>query len=49
MKAVVNNLSKVDVTTVSLLATCWSDVQAHFPIGMKKMLEKEVKNRNMIS
>lgn len=49
MKAVVNNLSKVDVTTVSLLATCWSDVQAHFPFGMKKMVEKELENRNLIS
>lgn len=49
MKEVVNNLSKVDVTTVSLLTTCWSDVQAHFPFGMKKMVEKELKNRNMIT
>ena len=48
MKAVVNKLSKVDVTTVSLLAMCWRDVQAYFPLGMKKMVEKELKNRNMI-
>ena len=48
VKAVVNKLSKVDVTTVSLLPMCWRDVQAHFPFGMRRMVEKELKNRNMI-
>ena len=48
VKAVLNELSKADVTCVSLLAMCWSDVQAHFPFGMRRMVEKELKNRNMI-
>ena len=48
VKAVLNELSKNDVTSVGLLAMCWSDVQAHFPFGMRRMVEKELKNRNMI-
>ena len=48
MKEVLNKLTKDDVTSVRLLAMCWSDVQAHFPLGMKKTVEKELKSRNMI-
>ena len=48
LKDVLNKLSKDDVTNVKLLAMCWSDVQAYFPFGMRKMVEKELKNRNMI-
>lgn len=48
MKAVVNQLSKDDVTSVRLLATCWEDVQGHFSFGMKKMVEKELRNRGLI-
>ena len=47
-KEVLNKLTKDDVTNVRLLAMCWSDVQAHFPLGMKKTAEKELKSRNMI-
>ena len=48
LKEVLNKLTKDDVTNVRLLAMCWSDVQAHFPLGMKKTVEKELKSRNMI-
>ena len=48
LKEVLNKLTKDDVTSVRLLAMCWSDVQAHFPLGMKKTVEKELKSRNMI-
>ena len=48
LKKVLNKLSEDDVTSVRLLAKCWRDVQAHFPLGMKKMVEKELRNRNMI-
>ena len=47
-KEVLNKLTKDDVTNVRLLAMCWSDVEAHFPLGMKKTVEKELKSRNMI-
>ena len=49
MKVVVKKLSKDDVTSVRLLATCWRDVQAHFTFGMKKVVEKELRNRGMIA
>ena len=49
MKVVVKKLSEDDVTSVRLLAECWTDVQAHFSFGMKKMVEKEVRNRGMIA
>ena len=48
LKEVLNKLTKDDVTSVRLLAMCWSDVQAHFPLGMKTTVEKELKSRNMI-
>ena len=32
-KEVLNKLTKDDVTNVRLLAMCWSDVEAHFPLG----------------
>ena len=48
MKQVVNKVSKDDVTSVRLLAKCWRDVQAHFTFGMKKMVEKQLRNRGMI-
>ena len=48
LKEVLNKLTKDDVTSVRLLAMCWSDVQAHFPLGMKKTVEKELRSRNMI-
>ena len=49
MKVVVKKLSENDVTSVRLLAMCWRDVQAHFSLGMKKMVEKELRNRGMIA
>ena len=49
MKVVVKKLSEDDVTSVSLLAECWGDVQSHFSFGMKKMVEKELRNRGMIA
>ena len=49
LKEVLKKLFKDDVTSVKLLASCWSDVQAHFPLGMKGMVENELRRRNMIS
>ena len=49
MKEVFKKLSKDDVTTISLLGMYWNDVQAHFPPGMRRMVEKELKRRGMIS
>ena len=49
MKEAVKKLSKDDVTSVRLLAICWGDVQAHFSFGMRKMVEKELRNRGMIA
>ena len=49
VKEVFKKLSKDDVTTISLLGMCWNDVQAHFPNGMRRVVEKELKRRNMIS
>ena len=49
VKEVFKKLSKDDVTTISLLGVCWNDVQAHFPNGMRRVVEKELKRRNMIS
>ena len=49
MKEVVKKLSEEDVTSVGLLAKCWGDVQAHFTVGMKKVVEKELRNRGMIT
>ena len=48
LKEVTNKLTKDDVTNVWLLAMSWSDMQAHFPMGMKTTVEKELKSRNMI-
>ena len=48
LKEVLNKLSKDDVTSVKLLSMCWRDVQDKFPFGMKKMVEKELRNRGMI-
>ena len=49
LKEVLKKLNKDDVTSVKLLASCWSDVQAYFPLGIKRMVEKELRQRNMIS
>ena len=49
LKEVLNKLSKDDVISVKLLARCRSDVQTHFPLGMKRIVEKELRRRNMIS
>ena len=49
VKEVVKKLSEEDVTSVGLLAKCWGDVQAHFTVGMKKVVEKELRNRGMIT
>ena len=49
VKEVVKKLSEDDVTSVRLLAECWRDVQAHFTVGMKTMVEKELRNRGMIA
>ena len=49
MKEAVKKLFKDDVTSVRLLAICWRDVQAHFTFGMRKMVDKELRNRGMIA
>ena len=49
MTEVLKKLSKDDINTISALGMCWNDVQAHFPTGMRRMVEKELKRRNMIS
>ena len=49
MREAVSKLSKDDVTTVKLLAMCWKDVRNYFVVGMRAMIEKELKNRGLIS
>ncbi len=41
-------LAGYDITSVWLLAMCWRYAQEHFPIGMRKMIEKELRKRGMI-
>jgi len=48
VKAISSRLSKDDITSVRLLAMCWKEAQDSFPIGMRKMIEKELKKRNMV-
>lgn len=47
IKMASSKLAKDDITTVKLLATTWSEVQRHFPSGMSRMIEKELKKRDM--
>ncbi|XP_068685963.1 uncharacterized protein [Montipora foliosa] len=49
VREAVNKLSKDDVTTVKLLAMCWKEVRNYFVVGMRAMIEKELKNRGLIS
>ena len=49
VREAVSKLSKDDVTTVKLLAMCWKDVRNYFVLGMRAMIEKELKNRGLIS
>lgn len=44
-----NQLVKDDITSVSLLAKCWSHVQDHFPSGMSRMIQKELRKRGMLA
>ena len=48
VKAISSRLSKDDITSVRLLAMCWKEAQDSFPIGMRKMIEKELRKRNMV-
>ncbi|XP_068732112.1 inner centromere protein A-like [Montipora capricornis] len=49
VREAVSKLSRDDVTTVKLLAMCWKDVRNYFVVGMRAMIEKELKNRGLIS
>ena len=44
-----SKLAKDDITSVKLLAMSWSEVRHHFPVGMSRMIEKELRKRGMIS
>ena len=44
-----SKLAKDDITSVKLLAMSWSEVRHHFPAGMSRMIEKELRKRGMIS
>ena len=48
IKTVSSQLAKDDITSVKLLAMCWSDVRKRFPAGMSRMIEKELRKRDMI-
>ncbi|KAJ7376903.1 hypothetical protein OS493_031783 [Desmophyllum pertusum] len=47
-KTASSQLANDDITSVKLLAMCWKTAQERFPIGMKKMIEKELRKRGMI-
>lgn len=49
VKAISSQLAKDDITSVRLLAMCWKEAQERFPIGMRKMIDKELRKRDMIS
>lgn len=49
VKTISSQLAKDDITSVRLLAMCWKDAQERFPIGMRKMIDKELRKRDMIS
>ena len=48
VKTISSRLAKDDITSVRLLAMCWKEAQDSFPIGMRKMIEKELRKRNMV-
>ena len=48
VKAISSQLAKDDITSVRLLAMCWKEAQERFPIGMRKMIDKELRKRDMI-
>ncbi|KAJ7392864.1 hypothetical protein OS493_010525 [Desmophyllum pertusum] len=49
VKTASSQLANDDITSVRLLAMCWNTAKERFPIGMKKMIEKELRKRGMIS
>ena len=49
VKTISSQLAKDDITSVRLLAMCWRGMQERFPIGMRKMIDKELRKRDMIS
>lgn len=48
VKTISSQLAKDDITSVQLLAMCWKEAQERFPIGMRKMIDKELRKREMI-
>jgi len=48
VKTISSQLAKDDITSVRLLAMCWKEAQERFPIGMRKMIDKELRKRDMI-
>lgn len=48
VKKISSQLAGDDITSVRLLAMCWRDAQERFPIGMRRMIEKELRKREMI-
>lgn len=48
VKTISSQLAKDDITSVGLLAMCWKEAQERFPIGMRRMIDKELRKRDMI-
>lgn len=48
VKTISSQLAKDDITSVKLLAVCWKEAQERFPIGMRKMIDKELRKLDMI-
>ncbi|PFX15719.1 uncharacterized protein LOC111343207 [Stylophora pistillata] len=48
IKVALSKLAKDDITTVKVLAMTWGEVRQHFPTGMSRMIEKELRKRDMI-
>lgn len=48
VKNALSKLQEDDVTTVEAMAVCWDDVKGHFIIGMRRMIEQELRNLKMI-
>ena len=48
VKMISSQLAKDDITSVRLLAVCWKEAQERFPIGMRKIIDKELRKQGMI-
>ena len=48
VKIALDKLEREDITTVEALAGCWDDVKSDFVLGMRKIIEKELKTLRLI-